>query len=107
MKNKTAHTTAAKLYVGSAYYPEQWPREEWSRDLGNMATIGPNDASLVMSGTFSLKKATRMTPLPSISAARTDRRIFAPASGLPIWTPRSQIPERDGIRIPHRSASRL
>lgn len=26
--------------VGVYYYPEQWPREQWSRDLQNIATLG-------------------------------------------------------------------
>ena len=28
------------MRIGAYYYPEQWPREQWERDLGNMARLG-------------------------------------------------------------------
>src|SRR5687768_14841507 len=28
------------MKIGTYYYPEQWPREQWKRDFDNMATLG-------------------------------------------------------------------
>src|SRR5687768_334292 len=28
------------MKIGTYYYPEQWPREQWERDFDNMATMG-------------------------------------------------------------------
>jgi len=28
------------MKIGTYYYPEQWPREQWERDLDNMAELG-------------------------------------------------------------------
>src|SRR4051794_5331022 len=38
-----AHPTGKKtqlMKIGTYYYPEQWPREEWERDFDNMAAMG-------------------------------------------------------------------
>jgi hypothetical protein len=29
-----------KINVGTCYYPDHWPRENWQRDLGNMLDMG-------------------------------------------------------------------
>lgn len=31
---------ASHMSVGVFYYPEQWPQQQWSRDLGNIAKLG-------------------------------------------------------------------
>lgn len=31
---------ASGMSVGVFYYPEQWPQQQWSRDLGNIAKLG-------------------------------------------------------------------
>src|SRR5258706_12932772 len=28
------------MKIGTYYYPEQWPRDEWERDFDNMAALG-------------------------------------------------------------------
>lgn len=39
-------TTPARLYIGSAYYPEQWPEANWKEDIRLMAAAGFNVARL-------------------------------------------------------------
>jgi beta-galactosidase len=46
MVSKTAHKAASKLFVGSAYYPEQWPEESWKKDIRLMSEAGLNVARL-------------------------------------------------------------
>src|SRR4030067_362679 len=38
----TPHTTPSKLYIGSAYYPEQWPEMNWPEDIRLMREAGFN-----------------------------------------------------------------
>lgn len=46
MDAKTGHTAASKLYIGSAYYPEQWPEGNWKEDIRLMRAAGFNVARL-------------------------------------------------------------
>lgn len=46
MAIKVARKKTSRLYVGSAYYPEQWPESEWKKDIRLMAEAGFNVARL-------------------------------------------------------------
>ena len=35
-----ANFTPSKLYLGSAYYPEHWPEENWAKDIRLMQEAG-------------------------------------------------------------------
>lgn len=41
-----AHNAPSKLYIGSAYYPEQWPEANWQADIRLMHEAGFNIARL-------------------------------------------------------------
>jgi beta-galactosidase len=34
------------MKFGVFYYPEQWPRDQWKRDLENIAKLGPPTSSV-------------------------------------------------------------
>src|SRR4030067_1152727 len=46
MTSTTPHTTPSKLYIGSAYYPEQWPELNWQEDIRLMREAGFNTVRL-------------------------------------------------------------
>ena len=46
MDDTNANTAPSKLYVGSAYYPEQWPEANWKEDIRLMRAAGFNVARL-------------------------------------------------------------
>src|SRR4030067_3733356 len=46
MTSTTPHTTPSKLYIGSAYYPEQWPEMNWPEDIRLMREAGFNTVRL-------------------------------------------------------------
>ncbi len=46
MTTKPTHTPVSKLYIGSAYYPEQWPEARWKEDIRLMKLAGFNTVRL-------------------------------------------------------------
>lgn len=46
MDYKPTLNTTGKLYIGSAYYPEQWPEENWKEDIRLMQVAGFNVARM-------------------------------------------------------------
>lgn len=46
MNTKPALIPAAKLYIGSAYYPEHWPEASWKEDIRLMKLAGFNAVRL-------------------------------------------------------------
>lgn len=47
MKSMRDIAMKQKIYIGSTYYPEHWPRERWPEDVRLMKEAGVNVLRLV------------------------------------------------------------
>ena len=92
MNIKRAYTPPAKLYLGSAYYPEQWPEAGWKEDIRQMQVAGFNVARM---GDFAWS---RLEPAPGqfnfdwldraiamLAEAGIDSVLATPTAGPPAW----------------------
>ena len=99
MDAKIAHTAASKLYVGSAYYPEQWPEENWKKDIRLMTEAGFNVARLgefawsalePAAGKFNLDWLERA--VAQLAEAGIESVLSTPTAAPPAWLV-SQYPD--------------
>ncbi|MBN2146247.1 MAG: beta-galactosidase [Anaerolineales bacterium] len=92
MDTKTASKASSKIYIGSAYYPEQWPEDTWKEDIRLMAAAGFN---VVRMGEFAwstfepdageyafdwLERA-----VDQMAAAGIESVLSTPTAGPPAW----------------------
>jgi beta-galactosidase len=92
MDIKPAYTPPAKLILGSAYYPEQWPEASWKDDIRLMQAAGFNVARLgdfawsrleLAPGQFDFDWLERA--ITALADAGIDTVLATPTAGPPAW----------------------
>ena len=58
------------MKIGTYYYPEQWPREQWERDFDNIAAMGLQIVHMAEFAWYSTM------PAASAKNAASKRNIF-------------------------------
>jgi beta-galactosidase len=87
-----ANFTPSKLYIGSAYYPEQWPEASWQKDIQLMQEAGFNVARMgefawstlePSAGNFNFDWLERAITL--LAEAGIDTVLGTPTAAPPAW----------------------
>ncbi len=80
------------MKIGTYYYPEQWPQDQWERDLDNIAAMGLQIIHLGEFAWFSLEPSPGQFTFDWLadlieSAARRDLKVIlcTPTAAPPIW----------------------
>ena len=99
MDKKYPFISAAKLRIGSAYYPEQWPEANWTEDIRLMKVAGFNTVRLgdfawsalePKEGEYNFLWLERA--ITAMTEAGIDTVLCTPTAGPPAWLV-SQYPE--------------
>jgi beta-galactosidase len=99
MNIKPALTPTSKLYIGSAYYPEQWPEANWKEDIRLMQAAGFNTVRLgdfawstlePEEGQYEFDWLERA--IAALGATGIDSVLCTPTAGPPAWLV-SQYPD--------------
>lgn len=103
------------MKIGTYYYPEQWPREQWERDLDNIAAMGLQIVHLAEFAWYSLEPRLGEFKFEWLDeviemcrARRLEVILCTPTAAPPIWLSHGQ-PETlpvDDVGRPHRFGGR-
>ena len=92
MATKFAYTPPDKLYLGSAYYPEQWPEASWKDDIRLMRAAGFNVARMGDFAWSSLEPAPGQfnfdwleRAIGMLANSGIDSVLATPTAGPPAW----------------------
>ncbi len=110
MDTNTAHIAPSKLYIGSAYYPEQWPEENWQADIRLMHQAGFNIVRLGDFAWSSLEPEAGKyhfdwldRAISALAESGIETVLCTPTAGPPAWLI-SQYPDilpidESGLRV--------
>lgn len=92
MPLKPVYTPPARLYLGSAFYPEQWPETGWPADIRLMKNAGFNVARMGDFAWSSLEPAAGQfnfdwldKAITQLAEAGIDSVLATPTAGPPAW----------------------
>ena len=92
MDTKPLITTASKLHIGSAYYPEQWPEANWQEDIRLMRAAGLNTARMGDFAWSTLEPADGKyeftwleRAIQALGEAGIETVLCTPTAGPPAW----------------------
>ena len=103
------------MKIGTYYYPEQWPREQWERDLDRIAAMGLKIVHMAEFAWFDLEPSPKDFRLDWLSDCvemcrqrGLDVILCTPTAAPPVWLS-DQFPEvliTDEHGTPHRHGGR-
>ena len=80
------------MKIGTYYYPEQWPREQWKRDFDNIVEMGLQIVHMAEFAWFEMEPTPgdiRLDWLAHCVEMAADRKLdvilFTPTAAPPIW----------------------
>ena len=91
------------MKIGTYYYPEQWPREQWERDFDRIASMGLGIVHMGEFAWFQMEPSAGDIQLDWLSecvemaqARKLDVILCTPTAAPPIWLS-DQYPEILGV----------
>src|SRR3954451_14575964 len=85
------------MKIGTYYYPEQWPREQWERDFDNVAAMGLQIVHMAEFAWFELEPEPGRFQfdwlnkcLDLATARKLDVILCTPTAAPPIWLSHGQ-----------------